>query len=114
MHRMRRLLSLWKTVHPGGDAVSEMKTTSLAAFASQLPAWRQQMNWTQVEAADKLGYSVSLRANSASKAECACSHRLSAGNGLTSPDEGSVHGAPSAHSGHRSAGHVRLGTVLAG
>jgi hypothetical protein len=54
--------SLWKTVHPGGDAVSEMKTTSLAAFASQLRAWRQQMNWTQVEAAGKLGYSVSLRA----------------------------------------------------
>jgi hypothetical protein len=27
--------------------VSEMKTTSLAAFASQLRAWRRQMNWTQ-------------------------------------------------------------------
>jgi transcriptional regulator with XRE-family HTH domain len=40
--------------------VSEMKTTSLAAFASQLRAWRQQLNWTQVEAADKLGYSASL------------------------------------------------------
>jgi hypothetical protein len=40
--------------------VSEVKTTSLAAFASQLRAWRQQMNWTQVEAADKLGYSASL------------------------------------------------------
>jgi transcriptional regulator with XRE-family HTH domain len=37
-----------------------MKTTSLAAFASQLRAWRQQLNWTQVEAADKLGYSASL------------------------------------------------------
>ena len=37
-----------------------MKTTSLAAFASQLRAWRQQMGWTQVEAADKLGYSASL------------------------------------------------------
>ena len=40
--------------------MSEMKTTSLAAFASQLRAWRQQMAWTQVEAADKLGYSASL------------------------------------------------------
>ena len=40
--------------------MSEMKTTSLAAFASQLKAWRQQMGWTQVEAADKLGYSASL------------------------------------------------------
>jgi hypothetical protein len=38
-----------------------MKTTSLAAFASQLRAWRQQMGWTQVEAADKLGYSASAR-----------------------------------------------------
>ena len=37
-----------------------MKTTSLAAFASQLRAWRQQMGWTQVEAGDKLGYSASL------------------------------------------------------
>ena len=37
-----------------------MKTTSLAAFASQLRAWRQQMGWTQVEAAEKLGYSASL------------------------------------------------------
>jgi transcriptional regulator with XRE-family HTH domain len=37
-----------------------MKTTSLTAFASQLRAWRQQMGWTQVEAADKLGYSASL------------------------------------------------------
>ena len=40
--------------------MSEMKTTSLAAFASQLRAWRQQMGWTQVEMADKLGYSASL------------------------------------------------------
>ena len=48
----------WKSVHPGGVAVSEMKTTSLAAFASQLRAWRRQMGWTQVEAADKLGYSA--------------------------------------------------------
>ena len=40
--------------------MSEMKTTSLAAFASQLRAWRQQIGWTQVEAADKLGYSASL------------------------------------------------------
>jgi hypothetical protein len=32
--------------------MSGMKTTSLAAFASQLRVWRQQMGWTQVEAAD--------------------------------------------------------------
>ena len=37
-----------------------IKTTSLTAFASQLRAWRQQMGWTQVEAAEKLGYSASL------------------------------------------------------
>jgi transcriptional regulator with XRE-family HTH domain len=37
-----------------------MKTTSLAAFASQLRAWRQQVGWTQVEAAGKLGNSASL------------------------------------------------------
>jgi transcriptional regulator with XRE-family HTH domain len=40
--------------------VSEVKTTSLAAFGSQLKAWRQQMGWTQVEAGGKLGYSASL------------------------------------------------------
>jgi len=40
--------------------MSEVKTTSLAAFASQLRAWRQQMGWTQVETGDKLGYSASL------------------------------------------------------
>ena len=40
--------------------MSEMKTTSLAAFASQLRAWRQQMGWTQVEAADKLGIVIQV------------------------------------------------------
>jgi transcriptional regulator with XRE-family HTH domain len=40
--------------------VSEVKTTSLAAFASQLRSWRQHMGWTQVEAGEKLGYSASL------------------------------------------------------
>ena len=40
--------------------MSEVKTTSLEAFASQLRAWRQQMGWTQVEAGEKLGYSASL------------------------------------------------------
>lgn len=40
--------------------MSEVKTTSLAAFASQLRAWRQQLGLTQVEAGDKLGYSASL------------------------------------------------------
>jgi transcriptional regulator with XRE-family HTH domain len=40
--------------------MSEVKRTSLAAFASQLRAWRQRTGWTQVEAADKLGYSASL------------------------------------------------------
>ena len=40
--------------------MSEVKTTSLAAFASQSRAWRQQMGWTQVEAGEKLGYSASL------------------------------------------------------
>jgi transcriptional regulator with XRE-family HTH domain len=40
--------------------VPDVKTTSLAAFASQLRAWRQQMSWTQVEMGGKLGYSASL------------------------------------------------------
>jgi len=40
--------------------MSEVKTTSLAAFATQLRAWRQQMGWTQVETGEKLGYSASL------------------------------------------------------
>ena len=40
--------------------MSEVKTTSLAAFASQLRAWRQQVGWTQVETGEKLGYSASL------------------------------------------------------
>jgi transcriptional regulator with XRE-family HTH domain len=40
--------------------MSEVKTTSLAAFASQLRAWRRQMEWTQVQLGDKIGYSASL------------------------------------------------------
>src|ERR1039458_2295843 len=39
---------------------SEVKTTSLAAFASQLRAWRQRSGWTQVEPGTKMGYSASL------------------------------------------------------
>src|SRR5438067_7161712 len=45
---------------PSGDGMSEVKRTSLAAFASQLRAWRQHMGWTQVETGEKLGYSASL------------------------------------------------------
>jgi transcriptional regulator with XRE-family HTH domain len=37
-----------------------VKTTSLAAFASQLRAWRQRAGWTQVELGQKMGYSPSL------------------------------------------------------
>ncbi|WP_300609738.1 helix-turn-helix transcriptional regulator [Trebonia sp.] len=40
--------------------VPDVKTTSLAAFASQLRLWRLQMSWTQVEVGGKLGYSASL------------------------------------------------------
>lgn len=40
--------------------MSEVKATSLAAFGSQLKAWRTHMEWTQVEAGAKLGYSASL------------------------------------------------------
>jgi transcriptional regulator with XRE-family HTH domain len=40
--------------------MSEVKTTSLAAFASQLAAWRKHMHWTQVELGEKIGYSPSL------------------------------------------------------
>jgi len=41
-------------------SVPDVKTTSLAAFASQLRLWRLQMSWTQVEVGGKLGYSASL------------------------------------------------------
>jgi transcriptional regulator with XRE-family HTH domain len=41
-------------------APSEVKTTSLAAFAAQLRAWRRRMDWTQVELGQKMGYSASL------------------------------------------------------
>jgi len=40
--------------------MSEVKTTSLATFAGQLRAWRKKLGWTQVELANKLGYSASL------------------------------------------------------
>lgn len=40
--------------------IFDVKTTSLAAFASQLRSWRRQMSWTQVEMGSKLGYSASL------------------------------------------------------
>ena len=39
---------------------SEVKTTSLQAFAVQLRAWRQQAGWTQVELGHQMGYSASL------------------------------------------------------
>jgi transcriptional regulator with XRE-family HTH domain len=41
-------------------SVPDVKTTSLAAFASQLRLWRLHMSWTQVEIGAKLGYSASL------------------------------------------------------
>lgn len=40
--------------------IHDVKTSSLAAFASQLRSWRQHMGWTQVEVGAKLGYSASL------------------------------------------------------
>lgn len=40
--------------------LTDVKSTSLAAFASQLRMWRQHMSWTQVEIGGKLGYSASL------------------------------------------------------
>jgi transcriptional regulator with XRE-family HTH domain len=39
---------------------SGVKTTSLAAFAGQLRAWRERSGWTQVELGQKMGYSASL------------------------------------------------------
>jgi transcriptional regulator with XRE-family HTH domain len=51
----------------GEDAVpkvkktpSDVKTTSLQAFAAQLRAWRQQRGWSQVELGQAMGYSASL------------------------------------------------------
>jgi len=41
-------------------ATPEVKTTSLAAFASQLMAWRRHKGWTQVDLGAKAGYSASL------------------------------------------------------
>jgi transcriptional regulator with XRE-family HTH domain len=43
-----------------GDGVSAVKASALEAFASQLKAWRKSRGWSQVELADKLGYSDSL------------------------------------------------------
>jgi transcriptional regulator with XRE-family HTH domain len=40
--------------------MSDVKTTSLATFGSQLRAWRRKLGWTQVELGAKLGYSASL------------------------------------------------------
>lgn len=40
--------------------MSEVETTSLAAFAAQLRSWRQRIGWTQVQLADQIGYSDSL------------------------------------------------------
>jgi transcriptional regulator with XRE-family HTH domain len=45
---------------PVETGIAEVKTSSLAAFASQLRSWRQHMGWTQVEVGAKLGYSASL------------------------------------------------------
>lgn len=39
--------------------MSGVETTSLATFAAQLKSWRQQAGWTQVQLAEKLGYSGS-------------------------------------------------------
>lgn len=51
-------------VKSGGSAVQssvpDMRTSALAAFASQLRSWRQRLGWTQVEMGMKLGYSASL------------------------------------------------------
>lgn len=41
-------------------SVPDMRTSALAAFASQLRSWRQHLGWTQVEMGMKLGYSASL------------------------------------------------------
>lgn len=41
-------------------SVLDVKTTSLAAFATQLRLWRLRLSWTQVEMGGKLGYSASL------------------------------------------------------
>ncbi|MCW2936693.1 MAG: hypothetical protein JWM19_7655 [Actinomycetia bacterium] len=41
-------------------SVPDMRTSALAAFASQLRSWRQHLGWTQVEMGVKLGYSASL------------------------------------------------------
>jgi transcriptional regulator with XRE-family HTH domain len=42
------------------SSVPDMKTSALAAFASQLRSWRLHFGWTQVEMGTKLGYSASL------------------------------------------------------
>lgn len=44
----------------GRRVPSEVKTTSLEAFASQSRAWRKRANWTQVELGQEIGYSASL------------------------------------------------------
>src|SRR5947209_7645353 len=41
-------------------AKPEVKTSSVAAFAAQLLAWRERAGRTQVELGQKMGYSASL------------------------------------------------------
>jgi transcriptional regulator with XRE-family HTH domain len=43
-----------------GDDVSAAKVSALEGFAKQLKAWRKRRGWSQVELADRLGYSDSL------------------------------------------------------
>jgi transcriptional regulator with XRE-family HTH domain len=40
--------------------MSEVKSTSLAAFGDQLKAWRKTRRWTQVDLGESLGYSPTL------------------------------------------------------
>lgn len=40
--------------------MSVVKTTALESFARQLIAWRERMDWTQVQLGEKIGFSASL------------------------------------------------------
>jgi transcriptional regulator with XRE-family HTH domain len=58
--RMYRSVSWWNLSLTGGEIVSAVKTSALAAFAAQLKAWRKSRGWSQGDLAAKLAYSDSL------------------------------------------------------
>ncbi|HVT71291.1 MAG TPA: helix-turn-helix transcriptional regulator [Trebonia sp.] len=58
--KVREFAPWWNQATMGGEVVSAVKTSALAAFATQLKAWRKSRGWSQEDLAAKLAYSDSL------------------------------------------------------